>query len=73
MRYGLLAVSIFTVLAITLNRYIMIGHPRLYPKYVFLFIYLFLKIQFVQVCVGGGAQRRPICGEKQKTNQNEIP
>lgn len=32
MRYGLLAVSIFTVLAITLNRYIMIGHPRLYPK-----------------------------------------
>lgn len=33
MRYGLLAVSIFTVLAITLNRYIMIGHPRLYPKY----------------------------------------
>ena len=32
MRYGLVAVSIFTVLAITLNRYIMIGHPRLYPR-----------------------------------------
>ncbi|XP_067011551.2 G-protein coupled receptor moody [Anabrus simplex] len=32
MRYGLLAVSLFTVLAITINRYVMIGHPRLYPK-----------------------------------------
>ncbi|XP_011306892.1 G-protein coupled receptor moody [Fopius arisanus] len=32
LRYGLLAVSLFTVLAITINRYVMIGHPRLYPK-----------------------------------------
>lgn len=31
-RYGLLAVSLFTILAITINRYIMIGHPSLYPK-----------------------------------------
>jgi hypothetical protein len=31
-RYGLVAVSLFTVLAITINRYVMIGHPRLYPK-----------------------------------------
>ncbi|CAG0915555.1 unnamed protein product [Notodromas monacha] len=29
-RYGLVAVSIFTVLAITINRYIMIAHPRWY-------------------------------------------
>ncbi|KAI4497492.1 hypothetical protein M0802_007503 [Mischocyttarus mexicanus] len=32
MRYGLVAVSLFTVLSITINRYVMIGHPRLYPK-----------------------------------------
>lgn len=32
LRYGLLAVSLFTVLAITINRYVMIGHPTLYPK-----------------------------------------
>ncbi|XP_012256351.2 G-protein coupled receptor moody isoform X3 [Athalia rosae] len=32
LRYSLVAVSIFTVLAITINRYVMIGHPRLYPK-----------------------------------------
>ncbi|KAJ8719722.1 hypothetical protein PYW08_011897 [Mythimna loreyi] len=31
-RYGLVAVSLFTVLAITINRYVMISHPRLYPK-----------------------------------------
>ncbi|XP_055326791.1 G-protein coupled receptor moody isoform X2 [Sitodiplosis mosellana] len=31
-RYGLLAVSLFTVLAITINRYVMIGHPRIYPR-----------------------------------------
>jgi hypothetical protein len=29
-RYGLVAVSIFTVLAITINRYVMIAHPRWY-------------------------------------------
>nr|CAD7573427.1 unnamed protein product [Timema californicum] len=32
LRYGLVAVSLFTVLAITINRYVMIGHPRMYPK-----------------------------------------
>ncbi|XP_055383439.1 G-protein coupled receptor moody [Condylostylus longicornis] len=32
MRYGLLAVSDFTVLAITINRYVMIGHPRIYQR-----------------------------------------
>ncbi|CAD0197873.1 unnamed protein product [Chrysodeixis includens] len=31
-RYALVAVSLFTVLAITINRYVMISHPRLYPK-----------------------------------------
>ncbi|CAG9788361.1 unnamed protein product [Diatraea saccharalis] len=31
-RYALVAVSLFTVLAITINRYIMISKPRLYPK-----------------------------------------
>lgn len=33
-RYALVAVSLFTVLAITINRYILIAWPRLYPKYV---------------------------------------
>lgn len=33
-RYGLLAVSLFTILSITINRYVMIGHPRLYPRWV---------------------------------------
>ncbi|XP_047347238.1 G-protein coupled receptor moody isoform X1 [Vespa velutina] len=32
LRYGLVAVSLFTVLSIAINRYVMIGHPRLYPK-----------------------------------------
>lgn len=32
LRYGLVAVSLFTILAITINRYVMIGHPRIYPK-----------------------------------------
>ncbi|XP_078038774.1 G-protein coupled receptor moody [Augochlora pura] len=31
LRYGLVAVSLFTILAITINRYVMIGHPRWYP------------------------------------------
>ncbi|CAL1675568.1 unnamed protein product [Lasius platythorax] len=31
LRYGLVAVSLFSVLAITINRYIMISHPGLYP------------------------------------------
>ncbi|XP_026731184.1 G-protein coupled receptor moody-like [Trichoplusia ni] len=42
-RYALVAVSLFTVLAITINRYVMISHPRLYPtlytkKYLYLMI-----------------------------------
>lgn len=32
LRYGLVAVSVFTVLAITINRYVMIAHPRLYHR-----------------------------------------
>ncbi|XP_076060210.1 uncharacterized protein LOC143036571 [Oratosquilla oratoria] len=32
LRYGLLAVSLFSVLAIAINRYVMIAHPRLYPR-----------------------------------------
>ncbi|XP_059062827.1 G-protein coupled receptor moody-like [Achroia grisella] len=31
-RYALVAVSLFTILAITINRYIMISHPLLYPR-----------------------------------------
>ncbi|RVE51346.1 hypothetical protein evm_004026 [Chilo suppressalis] len=31
-RYALAALSLFTVLAITINRYIMIARPRLYPR-----------------------------------------
>ncbi|XP_028177879.1 G-protein coupled receptor moody-like [Ostrinia furnacalis] len=31
-KYALVAISLFTVLAITINRYIMIAWPRLYPK-----------------------------------------
>ncbi|EZA62029.1 G-protein coupled receptor moody isoform X2 [Ooceraea biroi] len=31
LRYGLVAVSLFSILAITINRYVMISHPRLYP------------------------------------------
>ncbi|XP_075976949.1 G-protein coupled receptor moody-like [Anticarsia gemmatalis] len=31
-RYALVAVSLLSVLAITINRYIMISHPSLYPK-----------------------------------------
>ncbi|XP_076396179.1 G-protein coupled receptor moody isoform X2 [Megachile rotundata] len=30
LRYGLVAVSLFTILSITINRYVMIGHPTLY-------------------------------------------
>jgi hypothetical protein len=32
LRYGLLAVSIFNILAITINRYVMIAHPTAYPR-----------------------------------------
>lgn len=37
LRYGLVAVSVFTVLAITINRYVMIAHPQLYSKWVMVF------------------------------------
>ncbi|XP_055693899.1 G-protein coupled receptor moody [Lutzomyia longipalpis] len=50
-RYGLLAVSLFTILAITINRYVMIVHPRVYPriyrrKYLALMIALTWIISF---------------------------
>ncbi|XP_050677485.1 G-protein coupled receptor moody-like [Leptidea sinapis] len=32
MRYALVATSLFTVMAITMNRYVIIAHPRLYPR-----------------------------------------
>ena len=32
MRYGLLGVSMFNILAITFNRYVMIAHPTIYPR-----------------------------------------
>ena len=34
LRYGLLGVSIFNILAITINRYVMIAHPYLYNRSV---------------------------------------
>lgn len=34
LRYGLLAVSLFTVSLITINRYVIIAHPRQYARYV---------------------------------------
>lgn len=43
LRYGLLAVSLFTVLAITINRYVMIGHPRIYPRLVILFSFCYFN------------------------------
>ncbi|GAB0098128.1 G-protein coupled receptor moody [Sergentomyia squamirostris] len=42
-RYGLLAVSLFTILAITINRYVMIVHPRIYPR-IYMRKYLALMI-----------------------------
>ncbi|KAL0281008.1 UNVERIFIED_CONTAM: hypothetical protein PYX00_002138 [Menopon gallinae] len=53
LRYGLLAVSLFTVLAITINRYIMIGHPTLYPM-MYKKEYLGLMVACTWVC-GFGA------------------
>ncbi|XP_037082967.1 G-protein coupled receptor moody-like [Pollicipes pollicipes] len=32
LRYGLIAVSLFTILAITINRYVIIGHPDVYNR-----------------------------------------
>ncbi|XP_050548550.1 G-protein coupled receptor moody isoform X2 [Daktulosphaira vitifoliae] len=49
-RYGLLAVSLFTILAITINRYIMIGHPTLYPK---LYKKFYLGVMVTVTWVGG--------------------
>ncbi|XP_058792820.1 G-protein coupled receptor moody isoform X2 [Phymastichus coffea] len=50
LRYGLVAVSLFTVLAITINRYVMIGHPRLYPK---LYKPNYLMLMVVATWIGG--------------------
>ena len=33
LRYGLLGVSVFNILAITINRYVMIAHPYIYNRY----------------------------------------
>ncbi|CAD7086622.1 unnamed protein product [Hermetia illucens] len=49
MRYGLLAVSLFTVLAITINRYVMIGHPRIYPR-VYRHRYLGIMVTATWLC-----------------------
>lgn len=50
LRYGLLAVSLFTVLAITINRYVMIGHPRAYPRFVCFLVssFVFFRCHFFQ-------------------------
>ncbi|KAK3914829.1 G-protein coupled receptor moody [Frankliniella fusca] len=53
LRYGLLAVSLFSVLAITINRYVMIGHPTLYPR-LYRGQYLGLMVGCTWVC-GFGA------------------
>ncbi|KAK9511536.1 hypothetical protein O3M35_000172 [Rhynocoris fuscipes] len=53
LRYGLLAVSLFTVLAITINRYVMIGHPTIYPK-LYRKQYLALMVAATWIC-GFGA------------------
>ncbi|KAF6211953.1 hypothetical protein GE061_012470 [Apolygus lucorum] len=53
LRYGLLAVSLFTVLAITINRYVMIGHPTMYPK-LYRKQYLGLMVAMTWLC-GFGA------------------
>ncbi|CAH1390311.1 unnamed protein product [Nezara viridula] len=53
LRYGLLAVSLFTVLAITINRYVMIGHPTMYPK-LYRKQYLGLMVAATWIC-GFGA------------------
>ncbi|XP_001606666.2 G-protein coupled receptor moody isoform X1 [Nasonia vitripennis] len=50
LRYGLVAVSLFTVLAITINRYVMIGHPRLYPK---LYKPKYLVLMVLATWIGG--------------------
>ncbi|XP_069173736.1 D(2) dopamine receptor [Procambarus clarkii] len=49
LRYGLVAVSVFTVLAITINRYVMIAHPRLYHR---LYTRTWLAIMVVATWIG---------------------
>ncbi|CAL4066243.1 unnamed protein product, partial [Meganyctiphanes norvegica] len=49
LRYGLVAVSYFTVLAITINRYVMIAHPRLYRK---MYSNIWLGVMVVGTWVG---------------------
>ncbi|XP_023341816.1 G-protein coupled receptor moody isoform X3 [Eurytemora carolleeae] len=50
LRYGLLAVSIFNILAITINRYIMIAHPTLYPR---LYSKQLLPLHVIGTWIGG--------------------
>ncbi|XP_066974459.1 G-protein coupled receptor moody [Macrobrachium rosenbergii] len=50
LRYGLLAVSVFTVLAITINRYVMIAHQRIYGK-----MYTKISIAFMVLATWIGA------------------
>ncbi|CRK95706.1 CLUMA_CG009163, isoform A [Clunio marinus] len=49
LRYGLLAVSLFTILMITINRYIMIGHPRIYPR-IYRRKYLIIMVALTWIC-----------------------
>ncbi|XP_003699065.3 protein trapped in endoderm-1-like, partial [Apis florea] len=50
LRYGLVAVSLFSILTITINRYIIISHPRLYPR-VYKPKYLILMILGIWIAV----------------------
>ena len=45
-RYGLLGVSIFNILAITINRYVMIAHPYIYNRFILDNIFKRLKCCF---------------------------
>lgn len=59
LRYGLLAVSLFTILAITINRYVMIGHPRIYPRFVVV-LYGLLFLLSDGLCVWRYFQTLPV-------------
>ncbi|CAG9805899.1 unnamed protein product [Chironomus riparius] len=52
LRYGLVAVSLFTILTITINRYIMIGHPRIYPR-IYRRRWLTLMVSLTWLCAFG--------------------
>ncbi|KAG5682434.1 hypothetical protein PVAND_011787 [Polypedilum vanderplanki] len=52
LRYGLLAVSLFSILTITINRYIMIGHPRAYPR-IYRRRWLILMVSLTWICSFG--------------------